>query len=913
MKFFSLRNQIFLLAVLPSLLVTITIGLYLIQNRQAEIKTNIEHRAAISARQLAVLAEHHIIANDRKLLSALVAAALEEPGVRSVRFLNRTRHEMAAAGPKMQFFDSSRAPSLSQGQSNAITSGEYYRLSSPVFSNDLTASQNHNQSRELIGWVEIEFSGYGRSVIQYQNYIYGALMINLALMLCVFLGGFTYQSISKRVNRVREWLRSDNDSPPPEEKLNDDFSYLVADISKLRKQQQQLAVDMQHNAELTMADLRETLETVEIQNIELDLARKEAIEASRVKSDFLANTSHEIRTPLNGIIGFANTLLKSATDSRQRSSVETIRNSAENLLTIINDILDFSKLDSGKVILDEVAVNVRELADEALALAAPEAHQKGLELLLFAEPTVPDALLADPLRLRQILTNLINNAIKFTNKGQVRVNLRGQMVAENVIQLRLEVKDTGIGLEKNQLGVVFEPFIQADATTTRQYGGTGLGLVISKRLVETMEGEIGVDSTKEQGSTFWFTLRLKIPETQETNPILSQLSGQKIRVYDPQDMSFHALRNMLDQWLIEVERCERLEDLIKQSNDDTLCKIASITRENSELLCSLCASHSVDGLILATQHDAELNIPTDIPELRKPVSHRELLEQLKVLLGHSFSPQVEQSFAIQGKHVLAIDDNAANLRLLDLLFSDNGADITLAESGIEALKLCRDRLYDFIFVDIQMPVMDGLETSSLIRQTTINSHTPIIAVSAHIAPDNPQSLKNAGIDLYISKPVTEAKIRKATQRVIGRDQESEWLSSPKNEPLSTETNTIAPRPVDIRNSLATTKGNADVAEEMLTMLLDSLPATITKIEQLIETPNINREQLDEISHKLKGACCYSKVPALEIAVNSVEQKITSQASDAELIYASEALIRAAQELIAWSEEVDIETVFYTSG
>jgi two-component system sensor histidine kinase BarA len=272
---------------------------------------------------------------------------------------------------------------------------------------------------------------------------------------------------------------------------------------------QRTKAEHQQNIEQATHDIRETLETIEVQNIELDMARKEALEGSRIKSEFLTNISHEIRTPLSGILGFTRILLKDQSDQRKTEHLKTIEKSANGLLTIINDLLDLSKIDAGKLVLENIDFNLRETLEEVLTLSAPEAQMKSLELVSLIYSDVPPFLIGDPLRIKQVLTNLISNAIKFTPEGNITIRVLILDEDENQATIKFEITDTGIGLNDAQQEKIFNAFSQADSSTSRQFGGTGLGLVISEHLVSAMQGDIGVLSEEGEGATFYFSATLK--------------------------------------------------------------------------------------------------------------------------------------------------------------------------------------------------------------------------------------------------------------------------------------------------------------------------------------------------------------------------------------------------------------------
>src|SRR5690606_14220594 len=433
---------------------------------------------------------------------------LDQPDVRAVTVLDIERNLLAHAGPNMITPPPPADPEALTQVSNLDTS----RILLPILGRHLhLASIGPNSNQQQIGWLELELSHEGTLLRGYRSMFTSLMLIGAGLLITAMLALRMSGAISKPLHQIKAAVAQLRDGHL-ETRLpalgSHEMDELAAGINRMAESLLSAREELQQSIDQATEDVRQNLETIEIQNIELDLARKEALEASRIKSEFLANMSHEIRTPLNGILGFTHLLQKSDLTPRQQDYLSTIERSADSLLGIINEILDFSKIEAGKLILESVPFNLRDLIEETLTILGPAAHAKQLELVSLVYRDTPLSLVGDPQRLKQILTNLVSNAIKFTNEGTIVVRAMVEDERSDRAQLRISVQDTGIGLTEHDLRALFQAFSQADNSLSRQPGGTGLGLVISKRLVEQMGGEIGVDSIPDEGSEFWLSLSL---------------------------------------------------------------------------------------------------------------------------------------------------------------------------------------------------------------------------------------------------------------------------------------------------------------------------------------------------------------------------------------------------------------------
>jgi two-component system sensor histidine kinase BarA len=467
----GLKTLILATTLVPALLIALVLGTYLSTSRQHDLELLLRERAVACATQLANAARRDLQAGDNIALQELALLALEERGVESIDIFDAGGQRLAHAGSRA---DAALELQLTR-QRSLVESNTALRLAQPVtLPNKFTATLAPPAADNLapVGWVVVEYSRQAYLLENYQALFVGGLIMLLALIGASAIAVFAAQRWERAVGVLSSGIRriERGEFKTPINLLHDsELQALAQDINRMAETVQTDAIELRRNLEQTNRDLRESLETVEVQNIELDLARREALEASRIKSEFLANTSHELRTPLTGIIGFTKLLLKGLLDARQREYMETIRYSAENLLTIINDILDFSKIEAGKLVLDNVPFNLRDLIEETLMMLAPSAAEKKLDLILLYDNDVPPDLVGDPLRLRQIVTNLVSNGIKFTAGGHiaVRVSLAGPNAAR--VPLKIAISDTGIGLSETQQKHLFHAFAQADASTSREF------------------------------------------------------------------------------------------------------------------------------------------------------------------------------------------------------------------------------------------------------------------------------------------------------------------------------------------------------------------------------------------------------------------------------------------------------------
>ncbi|RLU03650.1 MAG: response regulator [Ketobacter sp.] len=845
---------------------------------------------------------------------------LEEDNVRSVAIHEVDGTLITRAGPKMRPLPEGipLLPDPDIKHATGRLTDTTLRVIHPIF----PASSYHPLAggEENAGWLEVEIDRSNLVIAKYRSLLYTVLLLILALA----VSGAVAIRFANGIGRVVEGINNaltEMGNGDLEVRLKEDaygeLRALQSALNQLGSSILEGQQELQQNVDQATEDLRETLETIEIQNIELDLARKEALEASRIKSEFLANMSHEIRTPLNGIIGFTNLLLKSDISLTQRDYLDTIQKSSESLLSIINDILDFSKIEAGKLVLDQIPLNFQEVVEDVLTMLAPLAYEKHLEQVSLFYSDVPTGVIGDPLRLKQILTNLVNNAIKFTEHGEVVIRVMLDDQKDDMATIKVTVSDTGIGLTKEQQRALFSAFRQADTTTARRFGGTGLGLVISKHLVEQMRGEIGLESEPGQGSTFWFTFRAKVHNKDASYVPLIINQSCKIAICDANATVRANLRNSLQKRKIEVIEYSDIGALtnLLRSTDSVLPQavILGVNAQKPQYtdvtqLCKL-NHHRIPIVLHGNPADqttlAELLDGEQLPLITKPLCQQKAYEVLGNLLESdafetgskdtSSSPEPLATLTASDLNIIAVDDNPANLKLLCALLEDLKVSVTSCDSGIKALQQMEQRTFDLVLMDIQMPVMDGVETARRIRAMEArDTHTPIIAVTAHALASEKHALLNSGMDDYVTKPINEAQLMHIIHKWTGVNLQAE-------EELESEIHTerAADEPVDMVLGLKLANNKEDLAEEMLEMLFNSLQKDKDTIRVLLEDEDY--ETLQEVVHKLHGATRYTGVPFLQEASQALEENLKLEKFEAVKILTN-TLLNEVDRVINWCEQ-----------
>jgi two-component system, NarL family, sensor histidine kinase BarA len=924
-----IRRKVLLVAIFPAAAVTMLLALAFSITQTLGLEQSLSDRGLAIVRQLAPASEYGVYSGNPDILRPLVNAVMNEADVRSVVVRNAAGEVLTRAGP------SPAAPSGLDPRAKILTTSpsddhqsQFFQV--PIYQTEFSGGDLFDDGQSVggaasfqtgarvLGWVSVELSREGTLAYQTRTWINTGLIALTVLVLSAILALRMGRNITDPIVALKdavERLERGHLDVLVNTGATGELQSLEAGINAMAKALKTSRADLEDRVNQATLELREALRALEKRNSELDVARREAESANRGKSAFLANISHEIRTPLNGMQGFLLLLSKTGLSPTQRDYVQKIEASAGTLLTLLNDVLDFSKLEVGRMDVVRTEFNLRELLDESIDICIPEARRKDLELLSIVDADIPARLRGGADRIAQVVKNLVSNAVKFTAAGEVIVRAARERRSPALEVVRISVTDTGIGISAQDRERLFQPFRQLDEGMNRRYGGTGLGLVIAKSLVEQMHGVMAVDSSPGRGSCFSFTLPLEPgAPAAEDRARAAILAGRSVRVISPNRNVAQALQQLLAYWDVRVEKASDAVPLAApgRSCDAIIIDQMLPASDVARLVASVRSRPADDApyLILLEHADGQSRTDAGLRQqvagfLSRPPRSDELANLLcRICTGmadarrSARSPardEPAQPAAARPLRVLLADDSAINRQFLSTWLKQLGARVDEVSDGANAIERCRSETYDLILMDLHMPNVDGFEAAARIRKAGCGSSaTPIVAITADATEDAKSRLRKSTLNDYLVKPVYEKELLRIIEKWCPRF--SAATASAAVPPGDRQPLPDRDAIVDKTLGLRLASGNSDLWYGSLQSLARRLPSQQAELERVMQAGDLPRAR--ELAHSIVGAAGYCGANDLVYCARQLERAAGGEdAASAQGAFVE--LCAAVSRLIEW--------------
>lgn len=894
MKHMSLQLKLMLLTLLPVILLSTLTTIYLTFSRIADIQELYDSNVSAVSKQIAVENTGALFTRDYRALKNNVDNYFSI-------YTHLARVSVYTSDNEI-FYNSQAMP---------FNDDEVIHLKTPVLlsqsfsdfddfpSLDSAPAQSTDElfdNGQLLGYAEIWIIN---TSLQQQK---GIIQTSLAILFLVISFSLVIAiPVSKRIvtpiNKLRESFESVTGgdlSIRVKEDANDELLVLQKGFNEMTYALSRQNEELNEQVDQMTADLQTSLQTVEIQNVELDIARRQAIDSSRIKSEFLASMSHEIRTPMNAIVGYADILKKSQLSDQGNFAAEIISSSAHNLLGILNDILDYSKLEAGKIELNPQPFSLQDCIHDVCQVFTENAFRKKLNIVPILYSDLPDEVIADSLRLSQIIGNLLSNAIKFSEDNDIIVKVMpGEQTFDNRMEIIISVTDSGIGISKQGLSQLFTPFHQLRNNQKRIFGGTGLGLTISKALADIMKARIEVNSQEDRGTTFTLTLPAGLSSGQ-TGALHNQttaidFSGKKVLLLENREISSRAHENLLAAFNIKTRTSHFPVSLSQPDLESTDLVILSLSTQdlaNPDMYNGFLGKLSelaIPLLVLTASNDealfSSIKSLCKCELLARPLFARQLAQKLSALWISDYvnaDHQADMSEQdrhqqlvnryLSGKKLMVVDDNDINRHLITMMLAELDCEVAEAASGHQAIELSRNQNFDIILMDIHMPEMNGIEATQEIRKIT--PATPVFALTADIAFREHRD-ESELFDGILIKPVDVATIISSLEFFFsGETSRTQEIPGIEHQNNVFEQDDMV---YDATQALRITGGSQQVANELLGQLIAQIPEYLVRINRDLEEKNW--EQLWQTLHKLHGAVAVCGTPALKKSINQLQKRI----------------------------------------
>ncbi len=922
MKRLGISRQIILIAVLPALIVSTILSVYYIWSQFNYISASLKDHGMLIAKQISPAAEYAAYSGNIDLIKPLINTVIKDNPVLRVQIFDK--NDNVILDIKKPRDTKERKTSILE---HIFEKEKKLTFSEPILVTQIPVDDTENPLVKIpqytkniyIGKTVVTITTRYATEEKIEQIKHGGFITLTVLLLATMIIVQISNSITKPIRSLTHTVKNiaaGNLDTKVENNASGEVGVLQSCVTHMANELKRSQSDMENQIDEYTRELQETMEELEIRNAELDITRSKAIYANNAKSEFLANMSHEIRTPLSGIIGFTELLQGTQLSSQQRDYSSTIHKSSKHLLEIINDVLDLSKIESGKTEITTSEFNLVDIIEDIINLLSTGALEKNIELLYRIEKDVPTIIHSDPFRIHQILTNLIGNAIKFTNKGYVYLQVTLGEIEDVDTSIKFTVSDTGIGMSSTDKNKLFKAFTQADTSITRRFGGTGLGLVISRKLTMLMHGEIGFDSTEGEGSTFWFSVPV-VPKPME--PKHSELNDKRIAFISNHFIAKQAYKTLFENWRCQVDAypLKNLNNLsdIENSNDILVFFLSRQEIESSSMAEDMAKLDfsKPSMLIASTRSHSELR-SLQKHNFDSAVFTSEKIEIIKQKLINTLNKKtqddnidaLDETMAADinwsNINILVVDDNDINLRLAEIILHRHKARVTTAHSGAQAINYASMNSYDIIFMDLHMPGLDGYETTQKIREITPGKQPVIIALTANAMPQEKDKVLQSSMNGLLIKPVSSIILQKVVKQWVLKESikipdisEDENIETPQS---TTDTNTV----FSIERAKEFTGNNEALAYELFSMLRGELENYKEGISQAVK--NNSLADLREQVHKLHGAsrCCGTE----ELKqVSSHIETLINQNINFDIKQETDLLLKAIQNVVDYKIETDV--------